>query len=135
LDWLPAIDGDREHRNQARLELALIGIDLLTWTRTLLLDGEHALAEPRKLRYRLLHVAARLVRTARRTILRIARTWPWARELAAGSSDLGPAVTTQLAAVCVGRVIECSVTPPDSRQSLSGSSGRAGFHESSAYLA
>ena len=32
----------------AWLELALIGIDLLAWTRTLLLDGEHALAEPKK---------------------------------------------------------------------------------------
>jgi hypothetical protein len=68
--------------NQAWLELALVGIDLLAWTRTLLLDGEHALAEPKKLRYRLLHVAARLVRTARRTLLRIAHTWPWADELA-----------------------------------------------------
>jgi hypothetical protein len=67
--------------NQAWLELALVGIDLLAWTRTLLLDGEHALAEPKKLRYRLLHVAARLVRTARCTILRIAERWPWAREL------------------------------------------------------
>ena len=67
--------------NQAWLELALVGIDLLAWTRTLLLDGEHALAEPKKLRYRLLHVAARIVRTARRTILRIAERWPWAREL------------------------------------------------------
>lgn len=44
--------------NAAWLELALVGIDLLAWTRTLLLDGEHALAEPKKLRYRLLHVAA-----------------------------------------------------------------------------
>jgi hypothetical protein len=69
--------------NAAWLELALIGIDLLAWTRTLLLDGEHALAEPKKLRYRLLHVAARIVRTARRTYLRIAQRWPWARELAA----------------------------------------------------
>lgn len=68
--------------NQAWLELALIGIDLLAFTRVLLLDGEHALAEPKKPRYRLLHVAARIVRTARRTILRIAQTWPWADELA-----------------------------------------------------
>ena len=68
--------------NAAWLQLALVGIDLLAWTRTLLLDGEHALAEPKKLRYRLLHVAARLVRTARRTILRIAQAWPWATELA-----------------------------------------------------
>ena len=69
--------------NQAWLELALVGIDLLAWTRTLLLQGEHALAEPKKLRYRLLHVAARIVRTARRVHLRIAERWPWANELAA----------------------------------------------------
>ena len=68
--------------NQVWLELALIGIDLLAWMRTLLLDGEHALAEPKKLRYRLLHVPARLVRTARRIILRIAENWPWAGQLA-----------------------------------------------------
>jgi hypothetical protein len=67
--------------NQAWLELALTGIDLLAWTRTLLLDGEHALAEPKKLRYRLLHVAARIVRTARRTYLRVAERWPWATVL------------------------------------------------------
>jgi hypothetical protein len=69
--------------NQAWLELALVGIDLLAWTQTLLLDGELALAEPKKLRYRLLHVAARLTRSARRTRLRIAETWPWATDLAA----------------------------------------------------
>jgi Transposase DDE domain group 1 len=74
--------------NQAWLELALTGIDLLAYTRTLLLDAEHALAEPKGLRYRLLHVAARLVRTARRTYLRIAQRWPWARELAAAFARL-----------------------------------------------
>jgi hypothetical protein len=68
--------------NQAWLELALTGIDLLAWTQHLLLDGELAAAEPKKLRYRLLHVAARLTRTARRTRLRIAETWPWATDLA-----------------------------------------------------
>jgi hypothetical protein len=74
--------------NAAWLELALTGIDLLAWTRTLLLDGEHVLAEPKKLRYRLLHVAARIVHTARRTILRIANSWPWAAELAAAYARL-----------------------------------------------
>jgi hypothetical protein len=74
--------------NAAWLELALCGIDLLACTRTLLLDGELAVAEPKKLRYRLLHVAARLVRTARCTILRIAASWPWARELAAAYTRL-----------------------------------------------
>ena len=67
--------------NQAWLELALTGIDLLAWTQHLLLDGELAAAEPKKLRYRLLHVAARLTRTARQTRLRIAETWPWATDL------------------------------------------------------
>jgi hypothetical protein len=58
--------------NQAWLQLALTGIDLLAWTQTLLLDGDLARAEPKRLRYRLLHVAARLTRTARRTRLAIA---------------------------------------------------------------
>jgi hypothetical protein len=67
--------------NAAWLELALTGIDLLTWTQHLLLDGELALAEPKKLRYRLLHVPARIVRSGRRTRLRITTTWPWARDI------------------------------------------------------
>ena len=74
--------------NAAWLELALVGIDLLAWTRVLLLDSTHALAEPKKLRYRLLHVAARIVRTARRVYLRIAQTWPWANELATAYARL-----------------------------------------------
>jgi hypothetical protein len=43
--------------NAAWLELALTGADLPAWTQTLLLDGELATAEPKKLRYRLLHTA------------------------------------------------------------------------------
>ena len=67
--------------NAAWLELALAGIDLLAWTKTLLLDGELAKAEPKKLRYRLLHTAARITHSGRRTWLRIAETWPWATDL------------------------------------------------------
>lgn len=67
--------------NAAWLELALTGIDLLAWTRALLLDGALAMAEPKKLRYRLLHVAAKLSRTARTTTLRIAAGWPWTDDL------------------------------------------------------
>jgi hypothetical protein len=47
----------------------------------LLLDGELARAEPKKLRYRLLHTAARIVHTGRRILLRINASWPWATEL------------------------------------------------------
>jgi Transposase DDE domain group 1 len=74
--------------NQAWLHLALTGIDLLAWTQTLLLDGDLATAEPKKLRYRLLHVPARIARTARRTWLRIADGWPWATHLIAAFTRL-----------------------------------------------
>jgi Transposase DDE domain group 1 len=56
--------------------------DLTCWTQALLLDGDLAGAEPKALRYRLWHVAARIVRHARRAILRLQRSWPWAAELA-----------------------------------------------------
>ncbi|OIJ87351.1 IS1380 family transposase [Streptomyces colonosanans] len=68
--------------NAAWLELSLAAIDLLAWTRVLLLDGDLAVAEPKKLRYRLLHAAARLTRGGRRLHLRISATWPWRHELA-----------------------------------------------------
>lgn len=68
--------------NQAWLELVLAGTDLLAWLRLGCLDGELARAEPKTLRYRLLHVAARLVRGARRVVLRLPAHWPWAAELA-----------------------------------------------------
>jgi hypothetical protein len=50
---------------------------LLAWTRDLHLDGALAVAEPEKLRYRLLNVAAKISRTACTTTLRIAEGWPW----------------------------------------------------------
>jgi hypothetical protein len=48
--------------NTVWLELALTADDLIAWTQLLLLDGDLAAAEPKKLRYRILHVAARLTR-------------------------------------------------------------------------
>jgi Transposase DDE domain group 1 len=39
-------------------------------------------AEPKALRYRLLHVAARITRHARRVRLRLQAAWPWAAALA-----------------------------------------------------
>ena len=44
----------------------------------LALDGDLAKAEPKTLRYRVLHAAARLVRGGRRRCLTIQATWPWA---------------------------------------------------------
>jgi Transposase DDE domain group 1 len=73
---------DLWRRNQVWLELVLAAQDLTCWTQALLLDGPLAVAEPKTLRYRLLHVAARVTYHARRTILRLQRSWPWAVELA-----------------------------------------------------
>jgi len=50
----------------------------LAWLRLLALDGDLAKAEPKTLRYRILHAAARLTRGGRRRHLKIAATWPWA---------------------------------------------------------
>ncbi len=47
-----------------------------------------ATAEPKKLRYRLLHAAARITRGARRLHLRIAATWPRRHDLAAAFTRL-----------------------------------------------
>ena len=44
----------------------MLAHDLIVWTQALLLDGELAKAEPKRLRYRLLHVAARLAFHGRR---------------------------------------------------------------------
>jgi len=54
---------------------------LLAWLKLLALDGDLAKAEPKTLRYRLLHAAARLVRGGRRRTLKIAAAWPWTDEI------------------------------------------------------
>ena len=56
---------------------------LLAWLKLLALDGDLAKAEPKTLRYRVLHAAARLVRGGRRQWLKIAASWPWAEVIAA----------------------------------------------------
>jgi hypothetical protein len=68
--------------NQAWLAASLIAATLLAWLRLLALDGSLAKAEPKTLRYRILHAAARLTRSGRRRYLKIAATWPWAPAIA-----------------------------------------------------
>jgi hypothetical protein len=72
---------DFEH-NRVWLAITRLAHDLLAWTQRLLLTGELARAEPKRLRYRLLHVAARLAFHARKATLRIHHAWPWAQALA-----------------------------------------------------
>ena len=64
--------------NVAWLELALCAHDLTVWTQELTLEGEHRTCEPKRLRYRILHVAGHLTRHARRSTLHLPADWPWA---------------------------------------------------------
>ena len=59
----------------------MLAHDLIVWTQALLLDGELAKAEPKRLRYQLLHIAARLAFSGQRAKLHLQETWPWATEL------------------------------------------------------
>jgi len=58
------------------------------WTQALCLEGELAICEPKTLRYLPLHTAGRLAFHARRAILRLPASWPWASELAAAFARL-----------------------------------------------
>ena len=63
--------------NEVWLELVLVAQDLVAWMQHLCLTGEAAHWEPKRLRYCLFHVAARLARSGRRLYLRLQRFWPW----------------------------------------------------------
>ena len=74
--------------NQVWLQIVLLAHDLIVWTQALLLDGALAKAEPKRLRHRLLHVAARLAFHGRRGKLRLQHDWPWAADLTAAFQKL-----------------------------------------------
>ncbi|MCC5947155.1 MAG: transposase [Nitriliruptoraceae bacterium] len=69
--------------NRAWVELVLLAAVLLAAVQTLIEDPELSVAEPRRLRYTLLHIAARVVRRSRRTHVRLDRIWPWTDVLVA----------------------------------------------------
>lgn len=75
--------------NAAWLAVVLMGCDLLAWTQQLCLEGESAKAEPKRLRYTLLHTAGRIATTARQTQLHLQSNWPWVTELIDGFGRLG----------------------------------------------
>jgi hypothetical protein len=64
--------------NAAWLELALAALDVIVWTQLLTLENEHQTCEPKRLRYRILHVAGQLTRHARIVTLHLPADWPWA---------------------------------------------------------
>jgi hypothetical protein len=65
-------------QNRIWLALAALAADLLAWTARLALPALAATYEPKRLRLRILAVAGRIVRTARRRVLHIDPAWPWA---------------------------------------------------------
>ena len=67
--------------NAAWLTASMIACTLLAWLKLLALDGDLARAEPKTLRYRVLHAAARLVRGGRKRRLKIQASWPWAEAI------------------------------------------------------
>ncbi|MHB1865515.1 MAG: IS1380 family transposase [Candidatus Saccharimonadales bacterium] len=74
--------------NEAWLEVSLLAQALLRWAALLCLEGKLALAEPKRVRQNLLHVAGRLVRSGRRVALRLPRSWPWAEALVSAFARL-----------------------------------------------
>jgi hypothetical protein len=81
--------------NQVWLELVLMSQDLIRWTQRLLLADTPARRwEPKRLRYRLLHVAARITRHARRTRLHLPSGWPWRHDLIGAWHQLGALPTS-----------------------------------------
>jgi len=75
--------------NHAWLHVALTACDLLAWSRLLTLRGPLATAEPKRLRYCLLHVPAVVVHRSRQRWVRVAEGWPWATTLIAAFDRLG----------------------------------------------
>jgi hypothetical protein len=67
--------------NAAWLILNTIAHNLTRWTTRLGLRLGHVMTK--KIRHRIYGVPARLVRTGRRTILRLPRSWPWAAQITA----------------------------------------------------
>jgi hypothetical protein len=74
--------------NEVWSEIVMLAHDLIVWTQALCLNGELAKAEPKRLRYRLLHTAGRLAFSGRRAKLHLQHTWPWAEALKAAFERL-----------------------------------------------
>ena len=76
----PFVDIDA---NRAWLAVVCFADALVRWFQLLCLTGALAVAEPKTLRWALWHTPARLVRHARRHVVRILDGWPTAVEILA----------------------------------------------------
>jgi hypothetical protein len=70
--------------NAAWLEIIMAATDLIAWTKLIGFTDHPDLArcEIETFRYRVLHIAARITRSARQLRLRIDSTWRWAAPIA-----------------------------------------------------
>jgi hypothetical protein len=75
-------------QNRIWLAIAALAQDLLAWTARLALPAQAATYEPKRLRLRILAVAGRIVRTARRRTLHIDPAWPWAEAITTAHARL-----------------------------------------------
>jgi hypothetical protein len=69
--------------NQAWLQVVCWASDLVVWFQHLCLTGPLAVAKPKRLRWTLWHTPARIIRTARRDVIRILDGWPTTTDLLA----------------------------------------------------
>ncbi|GAA1295654.1 IS1380 family transposase [Pseudonocardia aurantiaca] len=76
------------NQNRIWVAIAALAHDLLAWCARLALPTTAAGYEPKRLRLRLLATAGRLVRSARRHILHIDPTWPWAETITTAHARL-----------------------------------------------
>jgi len=77
-------------KNRLWLEVVALAADLLAWTQTLAwAESEPARRwEPKRLRFRLLAIAGRIIHSGRRRRLRLPRDWPWNRLIDTGWHSL-----------------------------------------------
>lgn len=77
-------------KNRLWLEIVALAADLLAWTQTLAYDHTEPARrwEPKRLRFRILAVAGRIIHTGRRRRLRLPRDWPWNRLIDTGWHSL-----------------------------------------------
>ena len=75
------IEGNYKPSSECPLHLSVYANTDAAWLRHLALDGDLKTAEPKALRFRLLAVPARLVRHARKRILKLPDDWAWTEDL------------------------------------------------------
>jgi hypothetical protein len=75
-------------QNQIWCQITALACELLAWTQMLALTGPARYWEPKRLRLRIFSVAGRLTRGGRRLRLRLAASWPWARQTATAITRL-----------------------------------------------